>query len=51
MNTLGVQTREKLRMSDKLGKTSPKRKYCCTKMQFVAEKLQQKVCPFCNKKL
>ena len=51
MNDLGVQTREKLRMNDRLNKTKPKKKYCCTKLQFVAEKLQQKICPFCNRGL
>ena len=51
MNDLSVQTRERLNMKDKMGKTQPMKKYCCTKLQFVAEKLQQKICPFCNKKL
>lgn len=51
MNTLGVQTRERLKMKDKMGKTVPRKKYCCVKLQFVAEKLQQKICPFCDKEL
>jgi len=51
MNTLGVRTQETIAMKDNLGKTPPQKHYCCTKMQFVAEKLQQKACPFCNKKI
>lgn len=51
MNTIGIQARERLKAGDKMGKTPPKKEYCCTKLQFVAEKLKQKICPFCNKKL
>lgn len=50
MNTLGVQARETIAMKDKLPKNQPVKQYCCPKMEFVAKKLQQKVCPFCNKK-
>ena len=51
MNALGVNTRETIAMKDDIGKSRPPKKYCCTKLQFVAEKLQQKICPFCNKGL
>lgn len=51
MSDLGVNARETVAMKDDIGKSKPRKKYCCTKLQFVAEKLQQKTCPFCNKKL
>jgi hypothetical protein len=51
MNDLGVYANERINMEDKLGKNPPKRQYCCPKMEFVANKLKQKTCPFCNKKL
>ena len=51
MNTLEVETKETIATKDKLPKNQPTKQYCCFKMEFVAKKLQQKMCPFCNKKL
>ena len=51
MNTLGVRARETIVMEDKMGKAPPGKQYCCPKMEFGANRLKQKMCPFCNKKL
>ena len=51
MNNLGVEVKEKIAMEDSLQKNQPKVQYCCPKMEFVATKLKQQTCPFCNKHL
>jgi hypothetical protein len=51
MNALGVRARETIAMKDTMGTSPPKRKFCCTKMEFIIAKIKQKICPFCNKKI